>query len=478
VLPARAVPVLQRVVASAVRDEPSREAFLQSFLRGRWQQIEQQLDAAASGDTARSEGWASLIERLLGGVERGSRQWTGARRKDGVQRVLSASRGDAQRLQHRLTQLVASWETDHDDAPVADDASGASAAAEPGPTVPVESAPAEIAAAEDRTAFEQWPAAVVDLGQTVACALPAREQRGGALALSLEALIARVQADGAADEFVRALASDCEEARHLFRQRHQLFAQMQSLCSKLTEGLTELAEDDSSAKGQCESMRARLADEPTARGMRSASELLRSTRERQRQLKRERSKARDALKTFLHRMLQELDELGVHAGRFQGSVNRHADVIESADSLESLVGAVRALVDESRDVHRLVSQTHQRLQAEHARASELSQRVQSLESELRQLSEEVLTDPLTLRRRRVRCHAAGSVVGTGAGSALARATCVDRSAVHAREEQVFFTFSAGLTLYRPGESIEQALDRADEALYEAKRAGKNRTCIA
>jgi diguanylate cyclase len=44
------------------------------------------------------------------------------------------------------------------------------------------------------------------------------------------------------------------------------------------------------------------------------------------------------------------------------------------------------------------------------------------------------------------------------------------------EEQVFVTFSAGLTLYRAGESIEQALDRADEALYEAKRTGKNRTC--
>jgi diguanylate cyclase len=46
------------------------------------------------------------------------------------------------------------------------------------------------------------------------------------------------------------------------------------------------------------------------------------------------------------------------------------------------------------------------------------------------------------------------------------------------EEQVFVTFSAGLTLYRRGESIEQALDRADEALYEAKRTGKNRTCVA
>jgi diguanylate cyclase len=44
-------------------------------------------------------------------------------------------------------------------------------------------------------------------------------------------------------------------------------------------------------------------------------------------------------------------------------------------------------------------------------------------------------------------------------------------------DQVFITFSAGLTLYRDGESIEGALERADEALYEAKRTGKNRTCV-
>jgi diguanylate cyclase len=43
--------------------------------------------------------------------------------------------------------------------------------------------------------------------------------------------------------------------------------------------------------------------------------------------------------------------------------------------------------------------------------------------------------------------------------------------------EVFVTFSAGVTRFRPGETLEAALERADEALYEAKRTGKNRTCI-
>ena len=44
--------------------------------------------------------------------------------------------------------------------------------------------------------------------------------------------------------------------------------------------------------------------------------------------------------------------------------------------------------------------------------------------------------------------------------------------------EVLVTFSAGVTAWRAGEALEAALERADEALYEAKRTGKNRTCLA
>ena len=44
--------------------------------------------------------------------------------------------------------------------------------------------------------------------------------------------------------------------------------------------------------------------------------------------------------------------------------------------------------------------------------------------------------------------------------------------------EVFVTFSAGVTAWRGGEALQPALERADAALYEAKRTGKNRTCSA
>ena len=202
-----------------------------------------------------------------------------------------------------------------------------------------------------------------------------------------------------------------------------------------------------------------------------------------------------------------------------------------------------------RSVQSLVSQTQEKLQSEHARATELTDRVKQLEDEIRRLSDEVSTDPLTQvanRRGMMRAfeveqsrmernggtlavalldidnfkrlndqlgHQAGDealkfLSSTVKGllrpsDALARYggeefvillpdTPLDeaQSAITRLQrqlsaqmfmhenQQVFITFSAGVTLFRSGEAIEATLDRADEALYEAKRTGKNRTCAA
>ena len=57
----------------------------------------------------------------------------------------------------------------------------------------------------------------------------------------------------------------------------------------MSEGLVEVAEDDSWVKGQSESLRLSLAeDTPNVRAVRAASEMLAQTRARQRQVRTER----------------------------------------------------------------------------------------------------------------------------------------------------------------------------------------------
>jgi len=545
-LPERAQRVVERLVARTFDGEAA-AGLSTALAEGRWEQAERALDAPdASGEQL-----AALIDRIVRGVERRSRQWTSARKKDSLQRVLGGSRGDAGRLQQRLRQLVASWESETPEA-------GPAAGAEPapsdlaplsdlGPPDVADDAP-QAATSNEAPSALAWERVVATLDATVAHALPRQESEGRKLAEAIADVTRRIQAEGATPPLADELAALCERADRVLEHRHHLLEQLGGLCQELTASLTDLAENDSWAKGQCDAMRLRIGEGLTARGVKSVSELLHTTRERQSQLRAERERARDALKSLINRMLSELGELGSQTGRFHESVGRYADVIEKADTLESLAGVVREMVEESRTVQALVAQTQQRLQDEHAKATGLTQRVGELESELRRLSDEVSTDQLTqIANRRGLLQAfdaersrmergggqlavglldidnfkrlndeLGHSVGDEALRSLAAVVSkslrpTDRVARYGGEEfvmllpetpldegqqiltrlqrslsgglfmheqkQVFVTFSAGVTAYREGERLEDALERADQALYEAKRTGKNRTCI-
>ena len=570
-LPERAQRAIERVVARGFEGDTA-SSILSALVEGDWDRAERVISQPQTGGDA----LASLIERLVRSVERGGKQWTTARKKDSLQRVLGGSRGDNVRLQQRLRQLVTNWETDtvgEAEAPSAGPAdtatpgatiaapTGSAAAAAVAPAAGEASAPDTSPAASTGEHAQPSPPAseraVVALGHTVVRSLPAQDAISRTLADSISQAAQRFRQDSATPEQAQEIEVLCGRADWVLQHREHLFEQISGLCLELTSSLTELAEDDSWAQGQCDAMRLTVEEGLTARGIKSVSELLRTTRSRQAELRVERDGARDALTQLINRMLSELGELGSQTGRFHESVGRYADVIESADTLEELAGVVREMVEESRTVQVLVSQTQIRLQEEHARATDLSQRVGELEGELRRLSSEVSTDQLTqIANRRgllqafdIECarlqRAEGDApdenkpaglsiglldidnfkrlndeLGHSAGDEALKALAAtvsktlrpsDMVARYGGEEfvvllpdtpvdegqqiltrlqrsltgglfmhenkQIFVTFSAGITAYCPGERIEDALQRADLALYQAKRAGKNRTFI-
>ena len=113
-------------------------------------------------------------------------------------------------------------------------------------------------------------------------------------------------------------------------QRHQLVDQLGALARELTAGLTDLAEDDSWARGQAEAMRAPGRDDGSSalsvRSVRATQELLAQTRRQQRRLKGERDRARDALQDAGRRAWSvELGELAAATGRFGEQLGRYAD---------------------------------------------------------------------------------------------------------------------------------------------------------
>ena len=66
----------------------------------------------------------------------------------------------------------------------------------------------------------------------------------------------------------------------MLQHRHHLFDQLGKLCHELTASLTDLAENDSWVKGQCDAMRMKIEEGLTARGVRSVSDMLHHARER------------------------------------------------------------------------------------------------------------------------------------------------------------------------------------------------------
>ncbi|MFG6487364.1 diguanylate cyclase domain-containing protein [Roseateles sp. BYS78W] len=559
--------LMSKLISLALPSGATRQELQTTLREQRLDELQRQVDKLldVAGPAAQAEALAQAIERLVRGLERGGRHWTLARKKDGINRVLELGRNDASKLVKRLSQLIASWDKDGDGSEVETDDEGGTPS-----QLFADSAFADTGF-RDSSGFgelsrtgvrDSLPVPTVDLGPwqdlsgelngTVRHALRSPQTEAtpaDALIRELDAAQAELKAQGASPERAAQMSALCLRARHLLDHRRHLFDELGGLCRELSSSLVDLAEDDSWARGQAEAMNQTLSQGLSGRGVRTVAELLSGTRERQRALRDERSKARDALKGLIQRMLSELGELGQHTDRFQNSVGRYADAIEQADSLESLAGTVREMVEESRSVQGLVAQTQQRLTLEHDRAAALTQRVDELEGELRRLSNEVHTDQLTqVANRRGLIQAFGieqakserestrvalalldidnfkklnDSLGHHAGDialkSLAERTQAslrpgDMVARYGGEEfvlmlpntpldeaqqvlvrlqrslssalfnhegkDVFVTFSAGVTLYRPGETLEAALDRADVALYEAKHTGKNRACIA
>ena len=571
-IPERLQQLISKLISLALPSGGMRQDLQTALREQRLDELQRQVDKLldVAGPGAQAEAMAHAIERLVRGLERGGRHWTLARKKDGIQRVLELGRTDSGKLVKRLSQLVASWEKDVGGSEVETDAEVEDSGGTPSqnfadsgfldtgfrePSGFGETSRFEIlnpAGPPPPAAMPHWADIGSELVSTVRHALHSPQTEAtpaDALILELDAAQAELKAGGASAERADQMAALCLRARHLLDHRRHLFDELGGLCRELSGSLVDLAEDDSWARGQAEAMNQALAQGLSGRGVRTVSELLTGTRERQRTLRDERSKARDALKGLIQRMLSELGELSQHTGRFQSSVSRYAEAIEQADSLESLAGTVREMVEESRSVQELVAQAQSRLTLEHDRAAALTQRVDELEGELRRLSNEVHTDQLTqVANRRGLIQAFGieqarserestrialalldidnfkklnDSLGHHAGD-VALKSLADRTQASLRPgdmvaryggeefvlmlpntpldeaqavlvrlqrslsaalfnhegKDVFLTFSAGVTLYRAGESLEAALDRADVALYEAKHTGKNRACIA
>jgi diguanylate cyclase len=547
-LPDKLAPLLAKM-AEALCDEPEqREALVTGLMQGRWQPSLELLNERGQARQEAAAAWAETLRRLVQSLDRPSQEWPAGRRRESVQRVLASSGRDQARLQQRLASLVSAWDGDAPSVAGLETLHAPEAAEVAGPNAATTQTASALAAIADA----HGPAISQALNQTVQAALPPEDSSAQSLLAELVTLGQRIGGQGVSAVLLAEVEAACVKARQFFGQRHRLVEELSQLCRELGRGVTELAEEESWARGQSEQLQARLADGINLRNVRAASVVLAQARQQQATVRGQRQAARDALKLMIQQMLQELDGLGTQTDRFHDALGRHAEAVQGADTLESLADVVRDMVAESRAVQQVVNTTRLRMRDEHAKANELQARVAALEEELRQMSDVATTDALTqvANRRGLTMafdtelariaratgvaptlslalididnfkklndtlgHAAGDealrklaaavrerlrpgdhfarfggeefvvvLPATAAAEAQEVITRLQRGLTASLfmhgDKEVFVTFSGGVTAWRPGETLEAALERADIGLYEAKRTGKNRTCEA
>ncbi len=299
---------------------------------------------------------------------------------------------------------------------------------------------------------DDWNRVVATLDATLQHALPTGEADSRALAAAIADATQRIQEEGATPLLADELRQLCQRADRVLQHRHHLVEQLRELCRELASTLAELADDDSWAKGQCEAMRLKMDEGLNARGVKAASHLLHTLRERQ-------------IESELRRLSEE-----VSIDRLTQVANRRGllEAFEAEHARMERTGSILC-------VGLLDIDDFKRFNDEwgHAVGDE------ALKSLAAVVSKTLRPTDMTAR-----CGGEEFVVllpDTSAEEGQMILTRLQRSLsgglfMHG-ERQVHVTFSAGVTASRPGERIEEALERADQALYEAKRTGKNKTCV-
>ncbi|KPF49479.1 diguanylate cyclase [beta proteobacterium AAP51] len=482
------------------------------------------------------QAWAALVERLARNLERGGRQWSAARRKESLKRVFDGSRSDAQRLQQRLQSLMSAWETDQPSDPAQTGAEDPPLETPQRAELPAEawrpvlgSLQGSVGAALPREVPQA--AALADRLAELADGV-AREGPTPALAAAVESVCAQARRlFQHRHHLVDELSALCRELSHGLVElaEDDSWAQGQCTALHLTLG------DDSPPQVRGVRAASALLAETRKQQQRVRSER-QAAREALKQLIQdmvlevgelgehagrfqlatsqhaaaiESAQSLEGLAEVVKALLHDTRSVQAAVGRSQQKLQAdQTRATELEDRVRALEGELRRLSEEvSTDALTQVANRRgldQAFEVERARCEREAgatlavglidiDNFKKLNDSLGHAAGDTALKSLAAAvRERLRpvdhlARFGGEefvllLPGLAAAEAQQVMTRLQRSLSEAlflhEGREVFVTFSGGVTAFRAGETLQAALERADEALYEAKRTGKNRTCIA
>ncbi len=555
------------IAGNAAEDEPLPEKFLRMLARqlprdsAERQRLARAFDqaVAAQDDGAAREAlaqylaglaqeaqpaWNELITQLLRQWEARHAGWTTARKRESLERVLTAA--DPNTLYARLQGLVRSWSQIPSESPPPDaggDALTTTAAADSTPATA--SAPRMLAAGEAGELVDTLRSL---LSRTLKEVVPASLAEQPELLREAAALSARIDAAASIDqlrqfgELLRRFALKLEMAAG---DAAEVRSGLLNLLRLLLANIDELVLDDQWLHGQVELLR-QVVDKPAnVRAIDDAERRLKEVIYKQSQLKHNLSEAQQAIKTMIAGFVDQLALFAESTGSYHDTIGQCAQKIAAARDITQIGHVLDEVMRETRNIQQRAASSRDDLLAAQQRVQQAEARIAALQAELDEASRLVSHDPLTgalnrrgleemfdkeagraARRHSALCvalldldnfkklndtygHRSGddalvhlarvvrenlrpqdSVARYGgeefillypetelaeAASALTRLQrALTTTFFLADNQKVFITFSAGVTGWVPGESLDTVVARADAAMYRAKQSGKNR----
>ncbi|MDD5404659.1 MAG: diguanylate cyclase [Sulfuricella sp.] len=493
--------------------------------------------------------WGELIRELM-------RQWelkqsgiTAARKRDGLERVLSNFSRDSSLLFTKIQALVASWAEN----PVAQTG------------VPVEGGEA-VAGAQDKTAIVPEAGAPAQEISTTDVPGALREmlaqtiQTGVAPRLSQfpdlrdEALLLAGRIREARDSSsIQGVAKNLKQFWIKLELRNDSDAQVLDglvrLLRLLVDNISELLLDDPWLGGQIAVVQDIIAKPLDSRVLYDAERSFKEVIFKQGNLKHSLLEAKDTIKNMMATFIDRMSEMTASTGEYHAKIEKYTEEIGRTEDINKLNQILGNIMKDTRGMQLDMLRSRDELELAHKRVKAAEEKVRQLEKELDQVSELVHQDHLTgtLNRRGMddafqrelsradRLNASlcvslldidhfkrlndtyGHETGdealihlvrvvkealrpsdvvarfggeefviilpdTGMDEAVNVMTRVQRHLtknffLH-DNQRLLITFSAGVALRGPGENAESLISRADQALYQAKEAGRNRVVAA
>ncbi|MDD2685018.1 MAG: diguanylate cyclase [Gallionella sp.] len=524
-------------------------ALIKSIDAEDWISCEKELNKLLGGENAaEKKPWGELIRNLLRQIEMPHKGITVARKKEGLETVLTRFGSNPDSLFEKVQNLTRSWAgTPTSESMV--DAVAALPASSSQPTV-APAAPGVSAPSNKSTSGNNE--ALLHLSELLAQTLESFLSAQPELEIEVHALSKQVRAIKTHEE-VTALARQLRQfwikAELRGGDKAKIHEGLVRLLRLLVENVGEMVEDEEWLHGQIVILQEIISSPIDKNVIADAERSLRDAIIKQGILKQSLMEAKTTLKSLMTSFIDRLGELTESTGDYHQKIEGYSQKISKTNNLTDLSHLLDDIMQDTRVIQASALRSHEELVETRQQVQLSEAKIKQLEQELTQVSELVREDQLTGALNRRGMDAAfeneatradrnqttlcvalldidnfkrlNDTLGHQAGdSALKHLSSVIKDALRPSDsvaryggeefvillpdlglaeatatverlqreltkkffmhenDRILITFSAGVAQRTPQEPQDEVIGRADKAMYQAKKSGKNRVIAA